>query len=134
MGVQEKKRVREINEYLEAEGNAAVKNAVGNDGATVEFNHDESMEAQKIRIAGDNIKEVIEGLVKTCEDQDYKEEIGKVNKFVFNAKPEVQKDPNQYIYTELNIEGDTMTFGVDGTHSASNGSTDNMVKLIQSKF
>jgi hypothetical protein len=76
MGIQEKKQIREITEYLSADGLTGLKGACGSEDLSCEFLAEEAMNSGQIQIAGDNVKEFITGFSKTCEDSDYKEEIG----------------------------------------------------------
>jgi hypothetical protein len=61
-------------------------------------------------------------------------EIGKISKIVLSAKESLEKHPDLLIYAGISLEGDILTVYMNGKNSISNGSSSNVVKLIQSLY
>lgn len=134
MGVKEKKAIRSINEFLTSEGTPTITSAAKSESLAVELAVHEELEADEIRIGESNVKEFIEAFAKVCEDEDYREEIASLKKVVISVQKEVERNTEFFLYGTIAVDEGAMTIGMDCSHSLSNGSVNDLAKLIQSVY
>lgn len=133
-GVAEKKAERALSDNLE-EAVVQIKNDCANAALGKDLKVDEKFTAQDIKIAGENAKDFLKGIIKACEDADYKAEIGKINQINFSLTDnEKSSGSKTKIYGEISVANNAMNVALHTKRSLANGSSDTVVKAIKELY
>lgn len=123
MGIPEKKAIRALAETMEGGVIAAMREATGNSALQVDWQFADSMTAPEIGIAAANVSQEFPAvLAAVCQDEDYREELGKVATIRFVAQTGLEKNRDHWVYASMTLAEDVLEVGVDGAYALGGGS------------
>lgn len=133
-GVEETKATRALTDDV-GKAVAEIKNTCANANLEQSVQVDEKFTAQQIKIAQQNVSDFVKGILKVCEDADYKAEISKIEKINFSLTDSGDKTGGKTkISGEIKASGGTMDVALHTKNSLSNGSSETVVKAIKELY